>query len=72
MQDRPAGPALQLLDAADIAGGNDRRTRALDMGELAVAKLGRQYRLQDVVAACRAAADMPFADLPQFEPGGPQ
>src|SRR5215218_7912700 len=50
-----------LGDAADIACGNDLRAGGLDVFHLSVAQLLRNLRLQYVVGAGRAAAQMSLA-----------
>ena len=53
-----AVPLRDLRHAADIAGGDHVRPDALDIGDLAGAQRAGDLRLQDVVGAGRAAADV--------------
>src|SRR5262245_55483050 len=60
---RDLAAALQLGDAADIAGGDEVRPHARDVVELSLAQLAGKLRLQKIVGSCRAAADMPLGHV---------
>src|SRR3546814_13072850 len=57
------GGGGDLRDAAGIAGGDDVRARALDVGDLARLEARGDRRLQQVVGAGRAAAEMALRHL---------
>ena len=57
------GAGRDLRDAADIAGGDHVGLEPFDIGDLAVAQPLRQLRLQNVVGAGRAAAQMAFRHI---------
>ena len=59
--------ALKLSDAADIAGGHEVRLHARDVLELPVAQLAGDLRLEEIVGAGRAAADMTFRNFEHGE-----
>jgi hypothetical protein len=67
MHDRHPEPALELLDAADIARGDGGRTGGADIADLALAQRLGEFRLQDVVGARRAAAGMGLGNLRDLE-----
>ncbi len=69
---RDRGAAADLAHAADVAGGDDVRGRALDVADLAVAQLPGDDRLQQVVGAGRPAAEMALGNRLDGEPGGGQ
>ena len=58
VQDRDPEPGLELLDAADIARNNDVRVGGVDVAQLAGAQGGGKFRLQDGIAAGRAASSL--------------
>ena len=61
--------ALELRHAADI-GGHDHVGRDLgDIGELALAQLAREFGLEQIISAGRAAAEMTLGNLEDVEPG---
>ena len=70
MHDRYRRVAGELGDAADIAGGDQIGAGQRDVGQLAVVQRGGQLRLQQIVGAGRAAAQMPFRHLDDLEAGG--
>jgi hypothetical protein len=51
VDDRQPKGRIELCDAPDIAGGDDIRAYASYIGDLALAQLGRDLRLEDVVGA---------------------
>ena len=63
MNDRDRGACCELGDAADVARGNQIGTDTFDMPDLARAQPIRDVRLQNVVSAGRAAAQMAFRNL---------
>src|SRR5437667_8022228 len=63
MHHRHAGADLKLCDAADISGSDDLRLDACDVAELALSERACELRLQHVVGAGGAAAEMPFRNL---------
>ncbi len=70
MHDRQRCLAGQLRDAADIAGGDEVGAGQRDIGELAVAQCRGELRLQQIVGAGGAAAQMAFRHLDHRETGG--
>src|SRR5579862_341497 len=58
VHDRDGGALRDLLQATNIAGGNQVGLRALQTGHLSFAELSGDLRLQHVVSACRSAAQM--------------
>ena len=69
VHDRHTAAAGQLLDAADIAGGDEIGADHRDVGQLAVAQCTGQFRLQQIVSAGRAATQMPLRDRDDLKPG---
>ena len=60
------------LEVGVLAGGDHRRSGRLDVGDLAVAKLRRELRLEHVVGAGGAAADVPLRNFLNLETGAAQ
>src|SRR3546814_7462019 len=54
------GTRADLRRAADIAGRDDIGRKPLDIGDLPVAKLARDFWLQNIIGARRSAAQMRF------------
>src|SRR4029453_6862912 len=63
VRNRNAGARGDVADAAEISGGDDVRSKALDVGDLAVAQAARQLGLHHLVGAGPAAAEMPCGHL---------
>jgi hypothetical protein len=61
-----------LGDAADVAGGDGLGLEGLDVRHLAVAQFRGQFRLQNVVGAGRAAAQVALGNLHHREAGAAQ
>src|SRR3954471_14694561 len=58
MAHRRPRAVLQVIQAADVRGGNDIRAAGLERLELAAAQLGRDLRMQERIGAGRAATQM--------------
>jgi len=70
VRDRHRRVAGELRNASDIAGRDEIGAGQRDIGELAVAQGRGELRLQQIVSAGRAAAQMPFRHIDDREPGG--
>ena len=72
VHDRGRGEARDLHHAAEIAGRDDVRIDAVDVGGLALAERGRDLGLQQVVGAGGTAAEMPLGYVEHLETGAGQ
>src|SRR4051794_10114090 len=64
VDDWDGGAARDLRHAADVAGGDEVRLDALDVRDLPGPELSGDLRLEEVVGAGRAAADMALRHVP--------
>jgi hypothetical protein len=69
VEDRQAGGGADLGEAADIAGGDEVGAGGLDVGDLAVAEADGDFRLEHVVGAGGAAAEVALGGLADGEAG---
>ena len=72
MHDRRLSETPDLHHAAEIAGGDDVRIDTCDMRGFALAERRRDLRLQQIVGAGRAAAEMPLGHVEDVEAGARQ
>src|SRR4249919_4353745 len=72
MHDRTAEIVAELSHATDIAGRDDIGIGRADMRSFSLTQSLRHLRLQKIVGARRAAAEMPLRYVDHFETGGAQ
>src|SRR5258705_13603795 len=66
---KPPAGCSNLQNASGVAGRDDVRLQRGDVARLAVAKLHRRLRLDEIVDARAAAADLRFQRREQFDAG---
>src|SRR5215204_1524239 len=72
VDDRDRGAACDLRHAADVAGSDQVRLHALNVGDFPRPQLPSDLRLEEIVGACRAAADVTLGHVLHAEAGLPQ